>query len=186
MEVPVDLVVVTHPDPVALEARPLRHSSVPEGAIALGYYHEGHLVARGVVSPDAVEAIHGLLANPVSLALAAAEDDQGNIDARVCVVLPIDTELLQEEQEGEPIEPWRASVPTLPEGIETVAERPTDSEDGQPKLALLPIGNVVRGKDDRRHPESVVADAREMLDNLVRGQAQDAVRKAIDDLLRSI
>ena len=63
------LVVVTHPQPIVLEARPLRHDGVPDGAIALGYYHEGHLVARGVVAPEAVEAINGLLARPVSLAL---------------------------------------------------------------------------------------------------------------------
>ena len=181
------LVVVTHPDPVALEARPLRHDTVPEGAVALGYYHEGHLVARGIVSPDAVEAIHGLLAKPVSLALAAAEDDHGNIDARVCVVLPIDPEILQSEsQDEEPQEPWKASLPDLPEGIEAVTDREPANEDGQPKLALLPIGNVIRGKGDRRHPDSIAADAREMLDNLVSGQARDAIQKAIDDLLRSI
>ena len=179
-------VVVTHPNPVALEARPLRHDTVPEGAVALGYYHDGRLVARGIVSPDAVEAIHGLLAKPVSIALAAAEDDHGNIDARVCVVLPIDPEILHSEQDEEPQEPWKASLPVLPEGIEAVADREPATEDGQPKLALLPIGNVVRGKDDRRHPDSIVADAREMLDNLVSGQARDAVQKAIDDLLRGL
>jgi hypothetical protein len=160
---------------------------VPEGAVALGYYHEGHLVARGVVSPDAVEAILGLLAKPVSLALAAAEDDHGNIDARVCVVLPFEPGQPQSDrQDDEPQEPWQASIPALPDGIEAVTEREKGSTSKEPKLALLPIGNVVRGKDDRKYPESIAADAREMLDTLVRGQAQDAVRKAIDDLLRSI
>ncbi|MEX2282211.1 MAG: hypothetical protein WEE89_06985 [Gemmatimonadota bacterium] len=181
------LVVVTHPSRIALEARPVQHDAVPEGAIALGYYHDGHLVARGMVSPDAIEAIHGLLAKPVSLALAAAEDDHGNIDARVCVVLPIEPGLLQADaQDDEPQEPWQASIPVMPEGIEAVMERETGSTNGEPKLALLPIGNVVRGKNDRKYPESIAEDAREMLDTLVHGQAQDAVRKAIDDLLRSI
>jgi hypothetical protein len=180
------LVVVTHPKPITLQARPIRHESSPESSVALGYYHDGHLVARGIVSPDAVEAIHGLLAKPVSLALAAAEDDHGNIDARVCVVLPIDPELLQSEQDDEPEEPWKASLPLLPEGIEQGHERGDSTESAQPKLALLPIGNVIRGKNDRNHPGNVALDAQEMLENLVRGQAQDAVRKAIDDLLRSI
>lgn len=180
------LVVVTHAKPIDLEARPIRHGSLPEGAIALGYYHDGYLVARGVVSPEAVEAIRGLLARPVSVALAAAEDKEGNIDARVCLVLPIDPDQLpleEEDENEEPQEPWRASLPSLPPGIESVPE----ADDPQrPKLALLPIGNVVRGRKDRQHPSNIAADAREMLENLVGGRGQDAVRKAIDDLLKSI
>lgn len=177
--------MVTHPDPIELEARPLRHGNTPEGAVALGYYHAGSLVARGVVADSAVEAINGLLAQPVSVALAAAEDEAGNIDARVCLVLPIDPDMLPAEGEEEgPAEPWRDSIPELPPGIEAAQ---TDSNDpSKPKLALLPIGNVVRGRRDRRYPDDVAADVREMLDNLVGGKARDAIRKAIDDLLNSL
>jgi hypothetical protein len=178
------LVVVTHPRPIVLEARQLQHDGVPEGAIALGYYHDGHLIARGVVTSEAVEAIQSLLATPISLALAAAEDDQGNIDARVCLVLPLDTDLLEEEAQSQPAEPWRSSIPALPPGIE--AGSVPNPDDSQPKLALLPIGHVVRGHRDRRHVDSVAADAREMLDNLVGGRAQDSVQKAIDDLLKNL
>jgi hypothetical protein len=178
------LVVVTHSKPIDLEARPLRQGSLPEGAVALGYYHDGYLVARGIVSPDAVEAIHGLLARPVSLALAAAEDPDGNIDARVCLVLPIDPDQLPvEDEEEEPQEPWKASVPIVPTEIESGSDQ---DDPAKPRLALLPIGNVVRGRKDRRHPGNVAEDAKEMLDNLVGGRAQDAVQKAIDDLLRSL
>ncbi|MGH7460008.1 MAG: hypothetical protein ACREMA_03140, partial [Longimicrobiales bacterium] len=104
---------------------------------------------------------------------------------RVCLVLPIDAELLRDDEEDpdEPEEPWKASLPSLPAGIETASV--VDSPD-QPKLALLPIGNVVRSSRDRHHPDDVAADAREMLDNLVRGRARDSVQKAIDDLLGSI
>jgi hypothetical protein len=182
---PVDhLVVVTHSKPIDLEARPIRHGSLPEGAIALGYYHDGYLVARGVVSPEAVEAIRGLLTRPVSVALAAAEDTEGNIDARVCLVLPLDPDQLPlEEEDDEPSEPWKSSLPSVPPGIETT---PDSGDQQRPKLALLPIGNVVRGHKDRQHPGNVAADAREMLENLVGGRGQDAIRKAIDDLLKSI
>ncbi|MGH7470511.1 MAG: hypothetical protein ACRENP_21405 [Longimicrobiales bacterium] len=178
------LVVVTHPRPIVLEARPLRHDGVPEGAIALGYFYEGHLIARGVVAPEAVEAIHGLLATPVSLALAAAEDDHGNIDARVCLVLPLDADVAEEESQAQSVEPWKSSIPSLPPGIESNASG--EAEEGQPKLALLPIGHVVRGHRDRRHIDNVAADAREMLDHLVGGRAQDSVQKAIDDLLKNL
>ena len=179
------LVVVTHPDPVELVARPLQHGKTPAGAVALGYYHDGNLVARGIVAETAVDAIHGLLAQPVSVALAAAEDEDGNIDARVCLVLPIDPDLLPAEGDDDaPAEPWRDSVPDLPPGIE--ATSPDSADPSKPKLALLPIGNVVRGRRDRRHPDDVGADVREMLDNLVGGKARDAIRKAIDDLLNSL
>ena len=179
------LVVVTHPDPIELEARPLRHGVTPEGAVALGYYHAGNLVARGIVAETAVDAITSLLAQPVSIALAAAEDEAGNIDARVCLVLPIDPDMLPAEgDEDGPSEPWRDSVPELPPGIEAT---PADSHDpNKPKLALLPIGNVVRGHRDRKFPDDVAADVKEMLDNLVGGKARDAIRKAIDDLLNSL
>jgi hypothetical protein len=60
------------------------------------------------------------------------------------------------------------------------------SDPDLPRVVLLPIGNVVRNARDRHHPNNPAFDAREMLDNLLAGAAQDAVAKAIDDLLSSI
>lgn len=171
------LVVVTYPEPVVLEARPMQDVSTPDGSLALGYYHEGHVLARGVVTDDALDAIHGLLRAPVSVALAATEDENGNIEARVCLVLPVDPEDLEGADE-EPDEPWRASIPGPPADFES-------EYDERPKLALLPIGNAVRGASRRNHPD-VAGDAREMLSNLLAGQGHDAVARAIDDLLDSI
>jgi hypothetical protein len=184
------LVVVTHPEPLRIEARPMDAVETPAGSIALGYYHEGRVLARGVVAEEALDAITGLLASPVSLALAATEDEHGNIEARVCLVLPVDAEELRgEEGEENPDEPWKASLPAAPEfRAEPWAEDDGDDdedEDGQPRLALLPIGNAVRGVRDRHH-EDVVGDAREMLENLLAGRSRDAVDKAIDDLLGSL
>jgi hypothetical protein len=171
------LVVVTHPQPVVLEARPIDDVPTPANSIALGYYYEGNVLARGVVANDAVDAIHGLLRDPVSVALAATEDEQGNIEARVCLVLPVDG---QDAEGGDepPEEPWKASVPQPP------AELQGDYED-RPKMALLPIGNAVRGAHYRNHSD-VAGDAREMLTNLLSGRSHDAVARAIDDLLGSL
>lgn len=171
------LVVVTHPEPLVLEARNLEDVEAPAGSIALGYYYEGKVLARGVVANDAVEAIRGLLRAPVSVALAATEDDNGNIDARVCLVLPVEAEDLAVDDD-EPEEPWKASVPKPPAELE-------DGYQERPRLALLPIGNAVRGARQRNHAD-VVGDAREMLDNLLAGRSQDAVSRAIDDLLRNL
>jgi hypothetical protein len=160
----------------------------PEGSVALGYFHAGRVLARGVVAEEAVEAITGLLRNPVSLALAATEDEHGNIEARVCLVLPVDAAEVRGEEEDEGAEPWKASVPAPPDFSESWAEdddgeRESSSE--QPQLALLPIGNAVRGARDRHH-QDVLGDAREMLENLLAGRGRDAVHKAIDDLLDSL
>ncbi len=178
------LVVVTYPEPLRIETRPIAHFSVPDGAIGLGYYHEGHLIARGVVAPDSVDAIKGLLDEPISLALAATEDDEGNIDARVCLVLPMEG-LNSDEEADEEDEPWKASVPPPPMELEGEHEE-EDGDDDEPRVALLPIGNVVRSVGDRNHPEEVEVDVWEMLENLVNGKAEDATKKAIDDLLKSI
>lgn len=171
------LVVVTHPDPVVLEARPIEDVQTPDGSVALGYYYDGHVLARGVVTNDALDAINGLLQEPVSVALAASEDEEGNIEARVCLVLPVEHEEGQSEEE-EPEEPWKASVPTPPSEL-------TEGYEEKPKMALLPIGNAVRGARHRNHPD-VAGDAREMLANLLEGRSQDAVSRAIEDLLGSL
>jgi hypothetical protein len=182
-----ELVVVTHPEPIRLEARPIEHDSVPEGEVALAYYHDGRLLARGVVSPEAVKAINGILGEPVSVALAATEDDKGNIDARFCLVLPVDPDKWPSDEEDGPDEPWRSSLPSAP-AFDTDYDAPAreEGDEESPRVALLPIGNVVRPSRDRNHPGSIAKDLREMLVNLMEGKASDAVEKAIDDLLRSL
>lgn len=183
------LIVVNYPEPLSLEARPIEHEAVPEGEVGIGYYHNDALIARSVVTPDSIEAIHSLLSAPVAVALAATEDQQGNIDGRLCLVLPIDDERLGHEAALDDNEPWKASVPTPPmevEGESVFGEYDDALDPALPRVVLLPIGNVVRNARDRHHPNNPAFDAREMLDNLLAGAAQDAVAKAIDDLLRSI
>jgi hypothetical protein len=179
------LVVVTYPEPLTIEAQGIEHDAIPESAVALGYYYDGKLIARGVVAPEAVEAIRALLSSPVRVALAATEDDGGNIDARVCLVLPVDpSQFGHGEEDDEPDEPWRASVPPPP--MEAEASGPESEGEKPARMALLPIGNVVRSYRDRNHPDDVEVDVREMLDNLLHGRGKDAVQKAIDDLLGSL
>ena len=188
-----ELIVVTHPNPVRLEARPLEpEGAVPDGNVALAYYHDGNLLARGYVASEALSAIRGILSNPVSVALAATEDGSGNIDARFCLVLPVDPEKLSmEEEDDEPAEPWRSSLPAVPtfeaeyDGTEPASGEDGDSAD-RPRVALLPIGNVIRNASERHHPDDVARDLHDMLVNLMEGRARDAVSKAIDDLLNSI
>jgi hypothetical protein len=178
------LVVVTHPTPIDLEARPIEHDAIPEGSVALGYYHGGKLIARGLVTPESLAPIRALLEDPVSIALAVTADEEGNIDGRICLLLPVDASELSDEEPGD--EPWKASAPAPPE-LRGAGDADADADaEGRPHVVLLPIGNVIRSATDRNHPEDVSGDAQEMLVNLLAGRGQDAVAKAIDDLLRSI
>jgi hypothetical protein len=185
------VVVVTYPHAIDLAVEQLDHATVPDNTTGLAYYYRGGLIARGIVSDDAVESIQNLVADPVHLALAAQEDERGNIDGRLCLVLPVElgTQLMKEE-ESEPEEPWKASVPAPPSEIDSYGskkkEPEAESDNGHPQIALLPIGNIVRSNEARNHPDDIAADAREMLANLLAGQGQDAVKRAIDDLLDSI
>jgi hypothetical protein len=176
------LVVVSYPEPVALEAKPIEHEAVPEGNIGVGYYYNDALIARSIVAPESMDAIRDILSAPVSLALAAAVDEHGNIDGRLCLVLPVDEEDLEADDAPED-EPWKASVPAPPPEVERGYDEP---DLAGARVVLLPIGNVVRSARDRNHPDDVAGDVREMLENLLAGRAQDAISKAIDDLLRSI
>lgn len=181
------LVVVPHPIPIALEARSIDHNAIPEGAVGLGYYYDGRLIARSVVAAAALDTIRALLSSPVSVALAAREDEDGNIDGRICLVLPVESDEDESLDEEEEAEPWRASVPAPPSEIESeYGGGASEDESGEPQYALLPIGNVVRPASDRHHPGAVADDVKEMLENLLAGGGRDAVQKAIDDLLRSI
>lgn len=178
------LIVVSYPNPVALEARPIEHEAVPDGNVGVGYYYNNSLIARSVVAPESMDAIHNILSVPVSLALAATVDEHGNIDGRICLVLPVHEDDLGDPEEVEDAEPWKASVPAPPP--ELGGGYDDSPEIAAPRAVLLPIGNVVRSAMDRNHPDDLADDAREMLENLLAGNAQDAVSKAIDDLLRSI
>jgi len=180
------VVVVTYPHAVPLEVQRFKHDSVPDNAVGLAYYFRGGLIARGVVSDDALASIESLVSDPVHVALAAQEDDSGNIEGRLCLVLPMELgrELMEDDEAEDASEPWKASVPTPPtesDGYGTGGE-----DDEKPQMALLPIGNVVRSQSARNHPDDVSADAREMLVNLLTGGGEDAVKRAIDDLLDSI
>ncbi|MEN8376511.1 MAG: hypothetical protein ABFS34_13780 [Gemmatimonadota bacterium] len=188
-----ELIVVTYPQPLTIEARRMDHHTVPDDGIGLAYYFRGNVIARGVVSREGLEAIDKLLRTPVPVALAASEDEDGNIDARVCLVLPVQGQGEDGADDEGAEEPWRNSVPSA-SFEDSVPAPPWEQDDGSPyggeggdkaHVALLPIGNVVRSSADRHHSD-VAGDAREMLENLLAGQARDADQKAIDDLLRSL
>src|SRR5690554_1080224 len=103
------IVIVTYPEPVMLEAQPVEHDAVPEGSVGVAYYYRRNMIARGVMPPEAVQLMRRLLDSPVRLALAATEDAEGNIDGRICLMVPVDSELFRPDEPSIEEEPWRAS-----------------------------------------------------------------------------
>lgn len=173
-------IVVTHTDPLSLRLRLIEHEGTPDGQAAVAYLHGDHVVARGVITEDALPALRSLLESPVNLALAVKADAAGNIDGRICLVLPIGEGPGGEDGDADgPAEPWKDSVPA------PSFEKEEAEPDPRGSLALLPIGNVVRSAAHRKHAD-LSADAREMLVNLLSGGGRDAVSRAIDDLLGSL
>ena len=63
-----------------------------------------------------------------------------------------------------------------------------DGEGENPSFAAILLGNIVRFDRDRRHRDSLVQEAIDVLQRIVGGGAplSDADAKAIDDLLDSL
>lgn len=170
------VIVVTHGRPLHVVARQLEGGTATTDTIALGYFVGDHLIARGVIAASALDTLQEVLREPVTLALAADEDDAGNIDARVCIVVRLESSGTRDGVETS--EPWRASVPAPP--FETDPSTPDPRS-----LALVPLGDVVRSAQNRTH-DSLAGDVRDMLANLLHGRSRSAVDQAIDDLLNSL
>src|SRR5690606_39641113 len=83
----------------------------------------------------------------------------GNIDGRVCLVLPVGN--VPHEPEEDEDEPWKASVPPPPPEAEPgYADEPGESAT---RVVLLPIGNVVRSVRDRSEEHTSELQSREKL-----------------------
>lgn len=184
------LVIVTHPEPLPVEAQITDPESDHEDHVIMAYFVNGKLIARGTVLQEAAEAIQMLLRQPMPVALAATEDEDGNIGGQVCLLLPSDLAGTLNYEMEEPEEPWKSSIPAPPPEVDSSyvqgEEVPEPEDESRERIALLPLGNVLRPAKYRNHPDNIAGDAKEMLEVLLAGKARNAVQQAIDDLLDSI
>lgn len=173
-------VFVATAEPVTLTVAALDDPRAPEGS-ALASYIDGRLVARCAMPRGSIDRLMelGLLEQPVPLGLVAFEAEPG-LQCRLLALVP--SADLEEEETAD--EPWRESVPSFEERM--AAEQEEDGEN--PSFAAILLGNIVRFDRDRKHRESLVQEAIDVLQRIVGGGAplSDADSKAIDDLLDSL
>jgi hypothetical protein len=173
-------VFVATAEPVSLTVAALDDPRAPEGS-ALGSYIDGRLVARCAMPRGSIDRLMelGLLENPVPLGLVAFEAEPG-LQCRLLALVPAAD--IEEEETAD--EPWRESVPSFEERM--AAE---DGDSGEnPSFAAILLGNIVRFDRDRKHKDSLVQEAIDVLQRIVGGGGPfgDADARAIDDLLDSL
>lgn len=172
--------------PVPLEVREMEDERVPPGMRCLGTFLDGVLVARCAVPPGAADYFerHGVFDAPRQLVLAAREEDPG-LRCELYAIVPMPSGALDElaaEDEEAPTEPWADSLPSSRYEAVVAQEPESDTEEGSPMAAVL-LGQIVRFRRDRKHPESLPLETVDVLERIVSGRVVEVVDKVLGDLL---
>jgi hypothetical protein len=178
--VPTPAAIAATESPVQLTVALVADERIPDGMVCMGSYRNGRLVARSVMPPEAWAQIHeyGIFDEPVQVVLVAREAPPG-VQCQLYAMVP-----LPEESEDEPEEPWAASVPGS--SYEASLEEAEDEEaedEGEPRVAPIPLGHIVRYERDRVHPQSLPLEAVDLLRKIIDGKTSEVVDRALADLL---
>jgi hypothetical protein len=163
-------------EPVQLTVRLVEDDRVPAEMVCMGTYRNGRLVARSVLSPEAWAQIleHRLFEEPLQVVLVARVAPPG-LQCQLFAMVP-----LPQDEPDDPQEPWAASVPS---SAYEASLDDASTEDNDPRVAPVPLGNIVRYQRDRVHPESLPLETADILKKIVEGEASEVVDKALADLL---
>jgi hypothetical protein len=82
------------------------------------------------------------------------------------------------EEESEETEPWAESVPRYEDSLEDA-----ESEDGQERRAMFPLGILVRVARDRKFPNDLGLEAKDLLHTVLTGETHEVIDRVLDDLL---
>jgi hypothetical protein len=173
--VPVPAAIAATEEPIQLKVALLAGDRVPDGMVCMGTYRNERLVARSVISPEAWAQIeeHRFFDEPLQVVLVARVAPPG-LQCQLFAMVPVP----DEDDESE--EPWAASVPSS--SYEASIE-PADSDEDDPRVAPVPLGNIVRYDRDRVHPESLPLETADVLRKIIEGGASEVVDRALADLL---
>jgi hypothetical protein len=171
--IPVPAAIAATEEPIQLKVGLIEDERVPDGMVCMGTYRNERLVARAVLSPEAWAQIeeHGFFDQPLQVVLVARVAPPG-LQCQLFAMVP-----LPDEDAEEPEEPWAASVPSS--SYETVVENDNDD----PRVAPVPLGNIVRYHRDRVHPESLPLETADVLRKIIDGSASEVIDRALADLL---
>ena len=161
-------------EPVQLNVALIEDERIPPEMVCMGTYRNGRLVARTVLAPEAWGQIqeHGYFLQPLQVVLVARLAPPG-LQCQLFAMVPV-----PEESDAE--EPWAASVPSS--SYESSLESEA-SQDGDPRVAPVPLGNIVRFQRDRVHPNSLPLETADVLKKIIEGDASEVVDRALADLL---
>jgi len=173
---PAPAAIAATENPVQLTVGLVEDDRIPEGMICMGSYRNGRLIARSVMPPEAWDQItqYGIFDEPVQVVLVARAAPPG-LQCQLYAMVP-----LPEEEDDEPEEPWAASVPGA--SYEASVEE-NEEGDGEPRVAPIPLGHIVRYERDRVHPESLPLEAVDVLRKIIDGDTSEVVDRALADLL---
>jgi hypothetical protein len=173
---PVPTAIAATEEPIQLEVVLLEDERVPTDMVCMGTYRSGRLVARAVMTPEAWAQIeeHGFFDDPLQVVLVARVAPPG-LQCQLFAMVPLPTE---ESDDSE--EPWAASLPGA--SYEASVEEDQDGQD-DPRVAPIPLGNIVRYDRDRVHPDSLPLETADVLKKIIEGDAAEVVDRALADLL---
>ena len=173
---PTPAAIAATAEPVQLTVQLIDDERVPAEMVCMGTYRNGRLVARSVMSPEAWAQIqeHRLFEEPLQVVLVARIAPPG-LQCQLFAMVP-----LPDEESDDPEEPWAASVPSSAYEA-SLEEDSSDSQD--PRVAPVPLGNIVRFQRDRVHPDSLPLETADILKKIVEGEATEVVDRALADLL---
>jgi hypothetical protein len=162
-------------EPIQLEVALIQDERVPSDMLCMGTYRNGRLVARSVVTPEAWAQIeeHGIFDEPLQVVLVARVAPPG-LQCQLFAMVP-----LKEDESEEVDEPWAASLPGA--SYEASLEEEQDGSD-DPRVAPVPLGNIVRYQRDRVHPDSLPLETADVLRKILDGDASEMIDRALADL----
>jgi hypothetical protein len=172
---PAPAAIAATENPVQLTVGLVEDERIPDGMVCMGSYRNGRLVARSVMPPEAWAQIreYRIFDQPVQVVLVARLAAPG-LQCQLYAMVP-----LPESEEDEPEEPWAASVP----GSSYEASVEEEGGEGEPRVAPIPLGHIVRYQRDRVHPESLPLEAVDILRRIIDGDISEVVDRALADLL---
>src|SRR3954462_378976 len=175
-ESPVPAAIAATEEPIQLEVAIIEDQRVPPEMVCMGTYWNGRLVARAVMTPEAWDQIEeqGFFDEPLQVVLVARVAPPG-LQCQLFAMVP-----LPAEESDDAAEPWAASVPGSSYEASVEGED-DDAED--PRVAPVPLGNIVRYERDRVHPDSLPLETADVLKKIIEGDAAEVVDRALADLL---
>ena len=162
----------------------LEDERTPDGMVCMGTYRNDRFVARCALPAEAWAKVqeHGFFEQPVPVVLVAREAPPGLQCQLFAMVVAAgrtrdSTRTTMTKNRGPRVCRAPATRPRCP------GARRSEEDDGDPRVAPIPLGTIVRFAKDRVHPDSLPLEAADVLRKVIEGKTSEVVDRALEDLL---